>query len=167
MRGGGGRETEKRRKATSVLTLHDGNVFFFILHSPSPPPHFLFWFVDQVVAPLNNRRRPSPIARCLLPRSMNFPTREEGWKEAACKRHTKINIPVDFIISIHHDARHTLQIRCLFDVSRSIARVSFDRTNYARFIEQLSLHDQRWHFANKQRIRYTLYHDVDRHIIHR
>lgn len=65
-----------------------------------------------MVAPLNNRRRSSPIARCLLPRSMNFPSKRRGMKRAA---YAKINIPVDFIISIQHDARHTLHFRCLFN----------------------------------------------------
>lgn len=44
-----------------------------------------------------------------------FSQQRRGMKRAAYKRHAKINIPVDFIISIHHDARHTLHFRCLFD----------------------------------------------------
>lgn len=54
-------------------------------------------------------------------------------------------------------------IPCTFDAflthtSRPIARVSFDRTNYARSIEQLCVRDQR--------LSYTLHYDVDRYIIH-
>lgn len=54
-------------------------------------------------------------------------------------------------------------IPCTFDAflthaSRPIARVSFDRTNYARFIEQLCVRDQR--------LSYALHYDVDRYIIH-
>lgn len=86
-----------------------------------------------------------------------FSQQRRGMKRAAYKRHAKINIPVDFIISIHHDARHTLHFRCLFDACIS--------TNCACLIWPNKLRSFHW-TTLRARPTYTLHYDVDRYIIH-
>lgn len=83
-----------------------------------------------------------------------FSHQRRGMKRAAYKRHAKINIPVDFIISIHHDARHTLQFRCLFD--------AYISTNCACLIWPNKLRSFHWTAlrAGPTSIRYIMTIDV-------